>query len=80
MDLRELARLTSTRSEVTGAVLAPYAADSSALAEAIAALRARGEVVVELLPGEKCSDGPSCDRQLVEHDGQWVIKAINRDG
>jgi len=80
MDLRELARLTSTRGEQTGAVLAPYAAGSSALAAAIAVLRAQGEVVVELLPDEKSSDGPLCDRQLVDHDGQWVIKAINRDG
>ncbi|MQM31822.1 MAG: ATP phosphoribosyltransferase regulatory subunit [Candidatus Accumulibacter phosphatis] len=80
MDLRELARLTSSRGEQVGAVLAPYAAGSSALAAAIAVLRAQGEVVVELLPEEKSSDGPSCDRQLVESDGQWVIKAINRDG
>jgi len=80
LDLRELARLTSARGEREGAVLAPYVADCSALAEAIAALRAQGEVVVELLPDEQGGAGPLCDRQLVDADGQWVIRAINRDG
>jgi ATP phosphoribosyltransferase regulatory subunit len=47
---------------------------------AIAALRAQGEIVVELLPGEQSSEGPRCDRQLVERDGQWLIEAINRNG
>lgn len=79
MDLRELARL-AVRAAPTGAILAPYAAANPGLAMAIAALRAQGEIVVELLPGEDRSDGPWCDRRLLEGDGQWLIEAINRNG
>jgi ATP phosphoribosyltransferase regulatory subunit len=60
----------------TGAILAPCSANRATLAAAIAALRAQGEVVVELLPAETRSEGPLCDRQLVERDGQWLIEAI----
>ena len=79
MDLRELARLAAPVLQA-GAILAPYAADSADLAKAIAALRTQGEIVVELLPGMDSSDGPLCDRRMVEIDRQWVIEAINRDG
>ena len=51
----------------------------AAAAQAIGLLRQRGETVVELLPGETSSEGPLCDRRLVERSGQWVIEAINRD-
>ena len=78
MDLREVARLAENGKHV-GAILAPYSAKNSALADRIAALRAQGEVVVELLPGESGSEGPLCDRRLVENNGQWVTQVINRD-
>lgn len=77
MDLREVARLSSVR-ESSGAVLAPYSGSLDELASLVAELRQRGEVVVELLPGETQSEGPVCDRQLVKCDGQWTIQAINR--
>jgi ATP phosphoribosyltransferase regulatory subunit len=82
MDLREVARLASN-GVAAGAILAPYAssapngAANAALAARIAGLRARGEVVVELLPGESGSEGPLCDRRLVESQGQWIIQALN---
>jgi len=63
-----------------GAILAPCAAAGSSLAQTIAALRAEGAVVVELLPGESGSEGPACDRRLVEQDGQWLLANIDRDG
>lgn len=78
LDLRELARRTTTDAP-PGAVLVPYAAGDRVLAAAIAALRDRGEVVVELLPDEVGSEGPLCDRRLVERDGQWLLELINRD-
>lgn len=78
LDLREVARL-ALAGEPQGAILAPHAAGNGSLAVAIAALRAQGEIVVELLPGESGSEGPLCDRQLAEHGGQWIIQAINRD-
>ncbi|TLD46729.1 MAG: ATP phosphoribosyltransferase regulatory subunit [Accumulibacter sp.] len=79
LDLRELARLTASVPQ-PGAILAPCAAAGSSLAQTIAALRAEGAVVVELLPGESGSEGPACDRRLVEQDGQWLLANIDRDG
>jgi ATP phosphoribosyltransferase regulatory subunit len=75
MDLRELAGLAAS-GRSPGAILAPCSANRATLASAIAALRAQGEVVVELLPSETRSEGPLCDRQLLERDGQWFIEAI----
>ena len=49
------------------------------LAAHIAALRANGEVVVELLPGETACEGPRCDRKLVRLGQQWIIEAIQED-
>ncbi len=77
MDLREVARLAASRKPM-GAILAPYSAADSALAARISALREQGEVVVELLPGESDSEGPLCDRRLVEHNGQWVTLEFNK--
>jgi ATP phosphoribosyltransferase regulatory subunit len=82
LDLREVARV-STSSVPVSAIMAPYfsrgAAHERALAERVAALRAQGEIVVEMLPGTSGNEGPRCDRQLVESDGQWVIQAIIKD-
>jgi ATP phosphoribosyltransferase regulatory subunit len=49
------------------------------LAKRVSDLREQGEVVVELLPGETGSEGPLCDRRLVESNGQWITQAINKD-
>ena len=87
LDLRELCRLAAV--DVTrGAIFAPAlaleasAADGVARAQAIAALRAQGERVVDGLPGERLDtksgivySGAVCDRQLVQKVGQWVIEA-----
>ncbi|MBK7325186.1 MAG: ATP phosphoribosyltransferase regulatory subunit [Propionivibrio sp.] len=73
MDLREVARL-AVSGKAGGAIMAPHSATDSALASRIEALREQGEVVVELLPGESCCEGPLCDRQLVENDGQWTVR------
>ena len=59
--------------------MAPFSANDLRLAERIAGLRAEGRIVVELLPGELRSEGPLCDTQLVEDNGQWVVQAINRE-
>lgn len=75
-DLREVARLASPEAS-RGGILAPASAMDPALAACVAALRAQGEVVVELLPGETGSEGPLCDRCLVERSGEWIIQAIN---
>lgn len=75
MDLRELA-LRIDAPVPQGAILAPLAADPT-LAQAVARLRAGGEIVVPALPGH---DGDwieaGCDRQLVMRDGGWVIEPL----
>lgn len=76
LDLRELARLAPPQ-ETKAAILAPAAGNDVALQKKIAALRAAGEVVVELLPGEREIEGPHCDRQLRPAGCQWIIDAIN---
>ncbi|MEI7613474.1 MAG: ATP phosphoribosyltransferase regulatory subunit [Betaproteobacteria bacterium] len=76
MDLREVARLVSDEGQ-SRAILSPYAASLPVLSARVKELREQGEVVVELLPGETSSEGPLCDRQLVESNGQWIIKALN---
>jgi ATP phosphoribosyltransferase regulatory subunit len=78
LDLRELTRL-GRRPEVCGAILAPCAGDNPLLAATIADLRARGAVVVELLPGESACEGPRCDRKLVCSDGRWLLESIGED-
>ncbi len=78
LDLREVARL-SEKCKPARAIMAPFSANDLRLAERIAGLRAEGRIVVELLPGELRSEGPLCDTQLVEDNGQWVVQAINRE-
>ncbi|MBI2306179.1 MAG: ATP phosphoribosyltransferase regulatory subunit [Rhodocyclales bacterium] len=75
MDLRVVVQL-APEAAATGAILAPYAGSDAALAQRIVALRASGEVVVELLPGQTPPEGPACDRRLLARDGQWLIEAI----
>lgn len=80
MDLREVARLAAC-GKSRGAILAPHVAHTAAgasLAKAVATLREQGEIVVELLPGETRSEGPLCDRQLGEFNGQWIITGIDQ--
>jgi ATP phosphoribosyltransferase regulatory subunit len=78
MDLRVIARLTGDE-KPAGAILAPCPAKDGALAARIAALRAAGAIVIELLPGETQDEGPRCDRRLAQENGQWIIQTINGD-
>lgn len=75
LDLRELAQLGAVAG-TPRAVLAPWGADSG-LREAIAALRANGEIVIEALPGHEGTWQESdCDRRLVSKAGSWVVEKI----
>lgn len=78
MDLREVARMVPMEKQ-GGAVLSVAAAHDKILAAHIATLRAQGEIVVELLPGETACEGPYCDRKLALVGGQWIIEAIQED-
>lgn len=75
MDLRELSRLEG-ESDLPRAILAP-AGKENGLQVAIADLRARGEIVIEALPGH---DGTwseaGCDRRLEWRAGKWTVVSI----
>ena len=72
MDLRDLAQLGETPVR-PGAILAPWGEEAD-LRAAIEALRARGEVVVEALPGHEGSWAETgCDRRLVKQGGRWQV-------
>lgn len=75
LDLRELAQLGATAG-MPCAILAPWGADVG-LREAITALRANGEIVVEALPGhEGAWQETGCDRRLVPKGGSWLVEKI----
>ena len=73
MDLRELASARPNGGAKAG-VLAPYKPKDAALQKRIAALRARGEIVIVDLPGHAATRGElGCDRRLMRRARAWVI-------
>jgi len=76
-DLRRLAAIgTDDTLDWPGAIAAPADPDPE-LARQVADLRASGERVVALLPGQQ--QGPEalgCDRQLVQRDGNWIVEEL----
>ena len=77
MDLIRLARSVG-QAQPTQAILAPAeGANAKALKQTVADLRANGEIVVQLLPGEAARhDEFVFNRQLVNLDDQWVVQAL----
>jgi len=78
MDLIRLARSVG-QAQPTCAILAPAeAAGDKGLSQTVAQLRAEGEIVVQLLPGEAARhDEFVFDRQLISRDDQWVVQPIS---
>jgi ATP phosphoribosyltransferase regulatory subunit len=77
MDLRELATAQPDGHAKPG-ILAPYQPNDAVLQKRIAALRARGEVVVVDLPGHAKSRAElGCDRRLARRAGVWSVLRIN---
>jgi ATP phosphoribosyltransferase regulatory subunit len=75
LDLKEVAVLAPGKPP-RPAICAPWAEDP-ALRAAIRCLRERGDTVVCSLPGhEPEAQEFDCDRQLVAHEGQWVVRAL----
>jgi ATP phosphoribosyltransferase regulatory subunit len=73
IDLLTLAGL-STDLEERSAILAPWVSDAG-LNAAIQALRAAGEIVVQLAPGDAALSAEyRLDRVLVEHGGTWKVE------
>lgn len=73
MDLRELSRLVKPGKYPKG-IRAPFEKNKE-LEDMIQQLRKAGHIVVMELPGEK-NESLACDRQVVLHDGKWIIKEI----
>ena len=75
MDLRGLVRATKLPA-TSKAVLAPYVKDTK-LAQVVAELRQRGEVVIQDLPGHEDARAElECDRELTLRNGEWQIQPI----
>ncbi len=75
-DLREVARLAPVGPSRSAIVCQAAGADV-ALRQKIEALRAAGETVVELLPGEAIDERPEGDRRLRPAGCQWIIDTLN---
>lgn len=74
LDLKSLAAMAPAAA-ARPAIRAPWR-DEDRLRQAVRRLRQRGETVLCILPGhEHEADEFDCDRELVEIDGQWVLRA-----
>ena len=71
-DLKALLALVPRDEEPRGAISMPDS-DDPALAAAVSKLREAGGIVINCLSTEP---DPRCDRQLLEHDGEWRVQAI----
>lgn len=75
MDLRQLCSLMQPQATQLG-ICAPHLVDA-ALQAKVAQLRTAGEVVVVDLAGDKAHRAElQCDRELVLHDGVWLVVAM----
>ena len=79
LDVKELAELVAAR-PARKAIRAPWSSDP-ALRGTVRELRARGEVVVRQLPGDR-DDGAGfvVDRSLVTDQGRWSVQQGSRNG
>ena len=78
LDLRRFAS-RGARAPARGAILAPMKGDP-ALAEAVAALRADGEIVVTELPGHAGTwKAAGCDRQLISGGDGWTVAPLSEE-
>jgi ATP phosphoribosyltransferase regulatory subunit len=75
LDVKELVGVVPARA-LKAAIRAPWGTEAG-LRAAVQGLRTRGETVVCVLPGHEHEVQEfTCDRELVQAAGQWVVKAI----
>lgn len=75
-DLRQLNRLAANNDDALKGILAPDE-DDAALRKTIAQLRANGDRVVQLLPGQDTFEEElGCDRKLVKSGSKWIIEKL----
>ena len=70
MDLRQLARMV--KGDAPRAAILNPGGDDSGLARVVADLRAKGEIVVDALPGHDTTE-LQCERRLEKKDGKWHV-------
>ncbi len=74
MDLRELSKLVQPKAYPKG-IRAPFQKKDTGLEAKIEELRKSGHIVIMELPG-KNNEFLNCDRQLMLHNGQWIVAEI----
>lgn len=74
MDLRELSKLVKPKAYPKG-IRAPFQKKDTELEAKIEQLRKAGHIVIMELPGQN-NESLNCDRQLVLHNGQWIVAEI----
>jgi ATP phosphoribosyltransferase regulatory subunit len=75
LDVKALA-LAAAERPVAAAIRAP-SGEGAELRAAVRRLREQGQIVVCTLPGhEHEAQEYDCDRELVEVDGRWVLRAL----
>ena len=76
MDLRELSSAGPNGFDKAG-VLAPYRPGDAALQRTVEALRVRGEVVIDDLPGHAGTRHElGCNRRLEKRKGKWILEKL----
>ncbi len=76
LDLKSLAEAAGP-SAAPAAIRAPWG-EEPGLRAAVRSLRARGEIVLAMLPGHGLeAQAFECDRELIEVGGQWVLRALH---
>ncbi|TGD73099.1 ATP phosphoribosyltransferase regulatory subunit [Mangrovimicrobium sediminis] len=71
-DLKAMLSLLPAGAPAAGAISMPDS-DDPALVTEVARLRGAGEIVINCLSSDPDS---RCDRELVEEDGQWVLRSL----
>jgi ATP phosphoribosyltransferase regulatory subunit len=75
LDIKQVVGIVRPR-PLRAAIRAPWI-DNASVREAVAALRSQGETVVCVMPGHESEvDEFRCDRELVEAEGRWEVRAI----
>lgn len=78
-DLKSLVSLGKISFDQYPASICAPAGNSNELWQAISALRAQGQRVVQALPTQAHEDAKAvgCDRVLVHKDGQWIVESLD---
>lgn len=74
MDLKELSRLVQPTAYPKG-IRVPFQKKDTELEAKIQQLRKAGHIVIMELPGQH-NESLNCDRQLILHNGQWIVAEI----